>query len=37
VKIDDAKVVNTSGIELGALRIYPIDEVLSRNGKKASA
>jgi uncharacterized surface protein with fasciclin (FAS1) repeats len=36
VKIDDAKVVNTSGIDVGKLKIYPIDDVLSRNGKKAA-
>jgi uncharacterized surface protein with fasciclin (FAS1) repeats len=35
VKIDDAKVVNTSGISIGQLKIYPIDEVLVRNGKKS--
>jgi uncharacterized surface protein with fasciclin (FAS1) repeats len=33
VKIDDAKVVNASGIAMGNLKIYAIDDVLSRSGK----
>jgi len=36
-KIEDAKVVNLNGIDVGNLKIYAIDDVLSKNGKTPSA